>query len=440
MASAPRQLLVTAALGAGLSLIVTGHVSGFGNNLYHLGILAALWTEPQFTQDAYIQSLPHFASGFWWLLAGRVSGDAHQPLFLLLAYLSRCASFLGFLLCADLVGIRTLPQRVTFVLLLTFASTMRLLSPAGGGGLFLNVFTHSEIANGVTLILLAFAARGRLTAAFALNGAVFFLNAFMAVWNALPLGLIMIGLVRRREVASRIVLRRALLGLLPFSALAAPVVSLVLNNPTYGRPVPYDYTTFLYAFYPDHFLVGSISGPSLLFLLASVIIGALAAAQLPRAFCLEALIGFGMVWAVGAVLPLLTHAAPILNLHLLRASGSIQLMVTLATVSLTTLWLTRGARWGAWPWGLVAAAALTTSKLALPLLLAPLWAARGRRAAPPRLERVRLDLLALPLLLASWLAIAVGNERANAAIRADIAKWRDLGTWARSRPAPRSRG
>jgi hypothetical protein len=170
--------------------------------------------------------------------------------------------------------------------------------------------------------------------------------------------------------------------------------------------------------------------------LISVIIGALAAVQLPRAFCLEALIGLGVVWLVGAALPLLTHAAPVLNLHLLRSSGSIQLVVTLATVSLTTLWLTRETRWGARPWGLVAVFALTTSKLALPILLAPLWAARARRAQPAWLERIRLDLLALPILLVSWLAFTVGNERANAAIRTDIAKWRELGSWARAATAP----
>ena len=79
-------------------------------------------------------------------------------------------------------------------------------SAAGDGGLFINYFTHSELANATNLLAIWCAARGRFTEAFACNGVTFFLNAFMAVWNAVPLGLIAILLLVRREIGWRTLL------------------------------------------------------------------------------------------------------------------------------------------------------------------------------------------------------------------------------------------
>ena len=63
---------------------------------------------------------------------------------------------------------------------------MRRFFYAGAGGLFINYFTHSEFANRLIIFTLYFAIHGPLAMAFLFNGAVFFINAFFAVWNAIP--------------------------------------------------------------------------------------------------------------------------------------------------------------------------------------------------------------------------------------------------------------
>ncbi|MFM9587733.1 hypothetical protein, partial [Streptomyces caniscabiei] len=61
---------------------------------------------------------------------------------------------------------------------------------AGDGGLFVNYFTHSEIANGTILLAFYFAMRARLDLALAMLGATFFINVFMAAWICAPLAAI----------------------------------------------------------------------------------------------------------------------------------------------------------------------------------------------------------------------------------------------------------
>ena len=64
------QTVALAAVGAALSLFISGAVSGEGTNEFHLGILAALWREPQFADDRFVQSLQYYASGFGFLWRG----------------------------------------------------------------------------------------------------------------------------------------------------------------------------------------------------------------------------------------------------------------------------------------------------------------------------------------------------------------------------------
>ena len=62
----------------------------------------------------------------------------------------------------------------------------------GSGGLFLNYFTHSEVANGLFLIALYFSIRGGIAASIGLTGVTFFVNAFMGAWTATVVGVIIL--------------------------------------------------------------------------------------------------------------------------------------------------------------------------------------------------------------------------------------------------------
>lgn len=431
-------LLAVSVLGAALSLLVTGHVSGTGNNVFHLGIMAGLRDEPQFAGDPFIQSLRHFASGFWWPFAGRVTSDAYQPLFLVLAFLSRVLTFLGFLLCAATLGLRSRRQRLVLALLLVYPATMRGISVAGGGGLFLDGFTQSEVANGTTLLMLAAAARRRLAVALALNGVTFFINAFIAVWNLVPLGLIVATLLARRHLAPGPALRQGLAGLLAFGLAAAPVVAAVRDNPAFGVAPGFDYVAFLRLYYPQHFLIDSIPPSALGLLLSWVLAGAVSAYWLTRTVnvWLVALCGFALVWLAGAALPWLTHSPALLNLHLLRSSGSLQLLVTFATASLAALWLTGSDREQAGLWGPLAAFALTAAQGVLVPAMIPLaWASRRPRV-PAAIRLPQIHRWALALAALSVLELAIRQNREAAERRGEVAAWRAVGLWARAATPP----
>ena len=165
------EILALGAVGAAISLALTGYQFGIINNLFHLPIVAALYNEPQFAHDSFVQALRYYSSGIWMLLEGSDRYVSPYWLFFGLDYLSRLLSFAGFLCCGTLLGVKNDTQRMVFVVILCFSSLLHGYSYPGNGGLFINYFTHSEIANGTILLTLYFAAKGRFTEALALNGA-----------------------------------------------------------------------------------------------------------------------------------------------------------------------------------------------------------------------------------------------------------------------------
>ena len=145
---------IAAALGTLVSLAITGFVFAIGNNLFHLPIVAELWDEPQFTSDEFIQALRYYAAGPWMLLRGSASYVNPYWSFLLLFVISRLLSIVGFLACARLLGIVSRSQQICFALLVSVTWLLRGDAVGGGGGLFINYFAHSEMANGLVLLAL----------------------------------------------------------------------------------------------------------------------------------------------------------------------------------------------------------------------------------------------------------------------------------------------
>jgi len=338
------ETISVAVFASAVSVLHTGFVFGIINNSYHLPIVAVLYNEPQYHDDAFIQSLRYFASGVWLVLSGVEKHFDNIPLlFFILFFLSRVLSFIGFLCCASLLGIAERRDKIVFSLIVCFIALLNGYSYAGTGGLFINYFTHSEIANGTALLAIYFAARGRFTAAAVAVGVTFFINAFFAIWLVLPLVLIGISLLLQRKVTVSEFLLRTLAGLVLCVPLAAFVLYGFVSNPEFGSPLGFDYATFLRQYFPGHVLIDSTQVGDLLTLLGVTMVGAAglvwfgrSARQLQAAY-----LGAILVYVVGIGVPFVTGSPLVLNLHLLRSGTVIHLLAGLAVAALATSWLRR---------------------------------------------------------------------------------------------------
>ena len=437
-------LVLIAVLGAALSLAVTGFKFGLSNNLFHLPIIGMLYNEPQFRDDAFMQSLRFFAAGPFQLLRGIDRHIDPSSLFLVLAYFSRLLSFLGFLACARLLGLGTRRDRLVFATLLSFTSLLHGVSFAGGGGLFIDYFSHSEIANGLSLIAIYLAARGKVAAAFAANGTVFFANAFVAVWNAAPLGLIIGLLLMRRCIGLSRLLVQGSIGLAAFAALAVPVVANVLSNPDFGVSTPFDYRAFLAEYWPFHFLFDGVPARQKIGLAATIAVGGIAFYALARRADVfqAALGGYVLVYVVGIIAPAVTGSAAVLNLHLLRSSSGIHLMAALGGLALVTVWLASHDPHRSRVFGPSLAVTLCTVKsvvvLAPFVTVAALLPMLTRWAPGARLRGVLLGgtrvfpLIPAALLLIAWSSLVWKNTRQDMVFNQSAAAWQAIGDWART--------
>ncbi|MBM9402256.1 hypothetical protein JUN65_11750 [Gluconacetobacter azotocaptans] len=425
--------------GALFSLILSGYSAGEENNFYQLPILGGLYHEPQFSNDPFIQSLRFYASGFWQLLSGRMDGPEIYVLLFVFQLLSRMILFAGMLSWASLLGIESDRERLAFIALVALSSTLNGFSNAGVGGLLITSFTHSEVANGTTLLALAWAARGSVTTAFAMNGVTFFLNAFVAVWTAVPLGLIILAQWWQGRWTWRGLLVRALAGLAIFAILAEPVVRDVEADP-YTKVAPgFDYVAFLESFFPYHFLIWSDPLREIGLLAVVFCCGMLAVQMLraPDAFLAPALGGAAVVWVAGVVLPYITHARVLLDLHLLRSGSTIHLLAAIAIAALATRWCfsRNGSDRSVWAPSLIMLSCTFSIAMPLALLLLlsrrlwPATTARWCNAAPWLAYAGPALLLMVALFNGARIYHAAKWSRTVAEWRGD---WQALGSWART--------
>ncbi len=430
-------LVVIAVLGAALSVAVTGYVFGTSNNLFHLPIIGRFYDEPQFRTDPFIQSLRFYAAGPFLLLQGADRYVDPAQLFFVLHYLARVVAFVGFLMCAGLLGVTSRRDRAVFAVLLTFITLMQGSSFAGGGGLFTSTFSQSDYANGLSLIVIYFAAKGRLTESFAVNGVIFFINAFAAVWNAAPLAAIICLLLVQRRIMPAQVLKRGSIGLVIFLVLASPIVANVLSNPGFGRPTPFDYQTFLVEYWPFHFLSQWNSLHEKLSLLAVVATGLLAFHGIGRRADVfqAAMVGFMGLYGIGIVVPSLTNSPAILNLHLLRSGVEMQILSSLGSLVLATCWQTSGKPADSRVFGpllIVALCTLRAARFLAPLVIAASLIPRIARLCPPFVLRGRpMTQIALAIvLLCAWPYGVWQTVQGNAELKGRVTQWAAVGAWA----------
>jgi hypothetical protein len=433
--AAPLELAAALAAGTALSWALTGHVFGHNNNVFHLPILAGLAGEPGFAGDAFVQSLVRFSSGLWMLLAG---SDAWWPAPLALPLLlaaSKLLTLCGLLAVARALGLAGRGPSWLFVALMAATPLLQGTAYAGHGGLFIEHFSHSELANGLTLLMWWAGLRRRHGLALALDGGVFFLNAFMAAWNLLPWLWLLLGEARRdgpREqvgigragrqgsegAAARTVLRARALPLLGGLAVAALLAAPVLVRAwTSGlvdpAPAGFDARAFVRSYYPYHFLSSEMPLAQWLGLAVVAAAALVGLARLgPGARGLRRIFfGYAIVYAIGVLLPLVSDARFVINLHLLRVSVHAHFIAAIALGLLLVMSTSAqpGRRAG------LALALLTARPALAGVLLWPLWRLTLVRRAlqrPAMLQRLRAApgvaaLSARPWLLPAAAVLAV---------------------------------
>lgn len=429
-----------ASIGALLSLAASGLVIFANNNLFHLPIVGQLYDLPQFAQDPFIQSLRQFSSGFWQALAGSDRFVAPETTLIAVWAASRLVAFAGFIACASALGVTERAQQIVFVALLATCDLLLGFSFGGGGGLFFNQGTHSEIANGLLLFSWSFAARGRFAPALALTGAIFFCNSFMAVWNFPALAAVAIHHLRAGRIGLAPLVRDVAAGGAAAAVLAAPVVAMIAANPDFGAS-PVDYREFLAGYWPKHFLFDSVPGFERLGLALVVLLAAQAFAALGgKAAPFGAIFaGFLALYGAGMLAPLVTSTPFVLNLHLLRSGAALHMLASLAALTLATTWLAKGDLWRS----RVLAPALVLSLCALPsaTLLGVLALAADRLPQTARAKATaflaRFDgrvirLAVATTVAASFVAGGVVQEKRNAVYRAWADEWLAVAGWSRS--------
>lgn len=436
---------VAAIGGAILSLIVTGYAFPVGNNVFHLPIVGRLWERPEFADDAFVQSLRHFSSGLWMMLAGSAERFEPRVTFLVLLFFSRLLSLAGFLACADHFGVRRARHRFLFAGLIAVTPLMQSLSFAGRGGLFIDAFTHSEVANGLFLLALWAALRGRFALSLSSVGVVFFVNAFYGVW----VGFVLAAVVGREVLEGRLTGRRlaTAVGVALFAGglFAFPVVRNVVANPDFGRPIDFDFVDFLEYSYPNHVLFWALRWHQWLGLAMVLAVAVLALRRLgdPDRRTTTALAACVLLYAIGIAVPWATHAPSVLNLHLLRSGTLVHLLAALSLTVVTVRW------WFGEDRARVGLAAVMAVVMCLPtvgamrhvdvaILLAVLvvddrlrgraeWIAAAERLVPS-VRRMRLAAAAAAIVVAT-ISVAITWSRL-ADVDAWLEEWGAVADWA----------
>ncbi len=440
--------LIIALLGALLSVAVSGFLFGADNNVFHLPIVDALYDEPAFAHDPFIQSLRFYASGLW--LALRGVGRSMDPfwLFLGLHIAARFLAFVGFLACADCLGLRTREARALFAAMIALTPLLlrREGSYAGIGDLFSIALTHTSFTLGLTLLMLASLARGHWARALGLNGVVFFFTPFVAVWNIVPLALVG-GTLARQRWRTKAFWGQTALGLSVALACAVPVLVNVGANPEVGAPLTFDYVAYLKEYFPFHFLFLSSPLSEMLALATVFVLAGFALTILkdPARPFLRLLGAYGAVYGLGIVLPWITSNPLALNLHLLRVGAFLHVLAVLGGVAVATRWLltpktpverSLGALLG------LSMCAVNFSALVLAPLVVILSVWRGESALSwaggKRFERSQGFILFMVLTCLPVVALFRGLSMWQEIQAEDtvLAKWATVGTWARAHTPP----
>lgn len=437
---------------AAFSIWRQGFSFGIVNNVFHVPIVLRWWELPQFQNDAMVQSLAYFTAPIYWLLGLVLTEDTIEAGFLVMHAVTRVLTFAALYALAGAVGLREFRVRALALLIIACVTASYGLTALGKTGLLIGYFSHSELAQAVSIFAVLAGLRGRLDIAGALAGVAFLLNAFFGVWLALPIGLLALHQLavlpdRRRTI------RRCAIGAAGFALGALPILVWVAASPP--GTVDIDYHAFLADFFPQHFIFAW--GDLRTQLRVAILLGLACVASaclLPRegrgpAFFLMGC--FAAIFAAGIVVGDMVTSRMVLNLHLLRVDGLLTLLALtivagalaqafLAGRPVSTLFALAVVVALQRPWNVPAMAVSSTGFL---LALAIESRFPGMVATRPLPRSVMLPAALAGLALANWLLwFDEGGVRRAAAnepphdtqlfgARPDVAEWAETKAWIR---------
>ncbi|MGY5803390.1 hypothetical protein ACXHMN_18835 [Rhizobium sp. LEGMi12c] len=420
-----------------LSFIRTGYLPIDNNNIYHLPILLRSFDQPQFADDAFIQSLRNFASGFWILFSGAghiINVKLFLGGWLLITHWAFLAAALHL---AESLGFRDRKLLNVYLLIVSIAGPFIGVT-VGGGGVMLHYFTHSELANASLLFGFSFAMRGGYGHAAVATALTFFLNAFMAVWMIWPLCFLAIYQMRNGAISLRALLVRGTMGsAIGLIFLLLPIANMLSSRQLFIAP-PFPYRQFLRDFYPFHFFLESNGNLALINLLCAVVATFAACRILGRQAKPLCILAWGAiaVLVIGTMVPLWTDSRTILNLHLIRSAVVIIIFFGVAASLLAAKWLTEseGASLKLYGWAACAALMPLQFSAALVLALSTFYRMTGNKASSqaghvPTAQRMLfwfVPIVALLILPSIYLV-----NRDNVMVAGNNAEWERLGEWAK---------
>lgn len=326
------------AVGTAISMMVQGF-SVNNNNIYHIPIILDWLKEPAFADDAFIQSLDNYVSGFWLLIRVIATADNYHWIFIGLQIVIRYAIFASLVASGYYIGIRSRSSIILLIAVLITAPIPRGTSPVGDGAVFSEQLTHTEVALALVIVSLALMTWKRVFLGFAITGFVFNCNAFVALWSAVSLTCSSFLLHFYRAITLRELRRKIFIGAGVSIVIAIPVIIWIFEVLlVHGRPLDFDYLQYLIEYYPNHFLISSAKLQGLL-AMAAVVLGGISCVRIlgaAGAVWSGALVGLCGLFVVGMILPSLTSARIIFNFHFLRADGLIELIVVFLIATIAT--------------------------------------------------------------------------------------------------------
>lgn len=354
-----------------ISFLYSGYSPLFYNSIYHIPLLLESYDLPQFSGDPFVQSLRHFSSGFWILFSG-AGHVIDVKLFLTVGLVvTRLAFFMAALHLASSFGLRDRRVLNLFLLLLC-VSQWTYGYTAGDGGILLNYFTHSELANASLLVGLSFALRQRYGAAAIATCLTFFLNAFMAVWMVPPLAMLAGYQLISGQIPFRRVLVSSVIGLIAGSPLLVLPLQNILQNPEVGGVSAFSYQQYLWDFFPLHFFLWSLPPRQLAVTCVQILVLLLSARVLGASSraVLMLVLGMLLVLLLGVLVPLVTSSPMILNLHLIRSFVMIAMLLGISVAAVSAQWILDPEQSPRRALGLGLAAAMAIGKVGLMIALA----------------------------------------------------------------------
>lgn len=327
-------LAIAAGFAALISVAVQGFLFGVGNNVFHIPLVLRWADDPVFADDQFVQSLENFVSPVWLGIRLVATESNVESVFYLLHILTRAAALAALTGASFSLGIRGLVPAILLTFWFGMVPGLQGGTAIGAGETFLFYFSHSELTIPLTVVAITLAARRSYLSAFAILGLLANVNAFAAMWTGGALVGVVMGDNSRRDACIK-----SFGGLLLAGVLSLPVAVWILeavrSDPVSGR----GHEQFLREYFPAHFFldVHSLRGVALFGTIAFAGLAAFGLlSQAGRAWrC--ALAALCVLVVAGMVLPYLVSSRFLLDLHLLRASGLVQVLaivgLTVAAVS-----------------------------------------------------------------------------------------------------------